>query len=323
MAGRMRKLVIFFALAAVLIGQAAAALPQQLLAVGMAVGIQMQTDGVVITGFDPAGSAAERAGLKVGDVICAVNGTPSSDAATLRNQVSDCDGTLVVQAARKGKQVEVLVHPARRADGYCLGVYIRDAIAGIGTVTYYDPESGKFGALGHGISDQATGQVLPLASGSLISASVAAVVQGQAGAPGQLQGAFQPGRSIGTVTKNTAGGIFGNLYVRPVGQMVPVAPKKAVTTGEATILCNVNGNTVESYTVEISRLYPTDAEGRNLLLKVTDARLLAQTGGIVQGMSGSPILQNGKLIGAVTHVLVNDPTRGYGILIENMLDAAA
>jgi stage IV sporulation protein B len=315
-----RLLFLSAALTACLVGQAAA-VPQQVIVGGGTVGIRMQTEGVMITAFDDT-SAAKDAGLEPGDVICAINGREVTDAQTLRVLLSECGSSATVLANRNGKQVEVLLKSDKKSDTLTLGAYVRDSIAGIGTVTFYDPETGVYGALGHGISDQSTMSLLPLQSGILVPSSVVSVVQGRAGVPGQLQGAFDLRQTIGSVVANTNQGIFGVMDQAPEGSLVPVAERGEAETGSATILCNVNGTDTVAYDVEILRLYPNSSDGRNLLLEVTDERLLAATGGIVQGMSGSPILQNGKLIGAVTHVLVSDPTRGYGIFIDNMLETA-
>lgn len=198
-------------------------------------------------------------------------------------------------------------------------------MAGIGTLTYYDPATGQYGALGHGITDVDTAQLMPLASGSIMETSVRAVKRGAKGDPGELKGDFSVQRDVGTVTVNSDGGIFGTVAdpdFLPGGTPVPVATARQITTGPAEILTTVSGNDTAAYRVEILRLYGADEPTRNLLLRITDPRLLSATGGIVQGMSGSPILQNGRIVGAVTHVLLNDPTRGYGIFIENMLERA-
>ena len=204
-----------------------------------------------------------------------------------------------------------------------MGVYLRQGTTGIGTVTYYRPESGEFGALGHGVNTQ-NGNLLQMTQGSVYGARVAAVKKGTAGTPGQLIGQLTDSEPLGTIAKNTEQGIFGQVSSGVFTEPLPVASESEIHTGPATIRSTVEGNTLREYSVEILKVYSGSRDkGRNLLLKVTDPDLLATTGGIVQGMSGSPIIQDGKLIGAVTHVLVNDPTTGYGIFIENMLDAAA
>ena len=198
-------------------------------------------------------------------------------------------------------------------------------MAGIGTLTYYDPATGQYGALGHGITDVDTAQLMPLASGAIMETTVKAVKKGAKGDPGELKGDFSVQRDVGTVTVNSSGGIFGTVADPDFlsgGTPVPVAAAGQITTGPATILATISGSDVREYRVELVRLYGADEPTRNLLLRITDPALLSATGGIVQGMSGSPILQNGRIVGAVTHVLLNDPTRGYGIFIENMLDMA-
>jgi stage IV sporulation protein B len=311
-------------LALVLSVQAQAATPTALVPVGTAVGIQLQTDGIVVTGLEED-APARSAGLKTGDVIRSVNGSAVTTAAELAKTVRESGGeALTISALRKGKPMQVSVKPAAVDGGYRLGLLIRDAIAGIGTVTFYDPKTGTYGALGHGVSDSSSAQLLPLADGKLVQADVVGVNRGQRGSPGQLQGAFDPQQLLGTVTQNASSGIFGQIELDCTMQdAIPVADRSEITTGAASILCMVSGGEVREYSVEITRLYPLhDSEGRNLMLTVTDPELIEQTGGIVQGMSGSPILQNGKLIGAVTHVLVGEPTQGYGIFIDAMLRTA-
>jgi stage IV sporulation protein B len=202
-------------------------------------------------------------------------------------------------------------------------VYLRQGITGIGTVTWYDPQTGAFGTLGHGVNDS-KGELAEMTTGKVYPASVFSVKRGKCGEPGQLRGGVEGQQAIGDLKKNTSRGVFGSVETGWKGEAVEVAACDEVRTGPATIRSTVSGKEVREYSVEILKIYPEKRqEGRNMLIRVTDPTLLETTGGIVQGMSGSPILQDGKLIGAVTHVLVNDPTMGYGIFIENMLDAAA
>ena len=219
------------------------------------------------------------------------------------------------------------VSPEQNEKGaYCIGAWIRDSMAGIGTLTFADPQTGVFGSLGHGICDAETGVLLPLSEGDLIYSTVETVTRGKSGAPGALQGDFSDARPIGTVTKNTVHGIFGTLSDLSLlsGQdALPVAARDEIRTGDAEIIANIDGDKVQRYSVQIVRLYPENDEyGRGMMLRVTDETLLAQTGGILQGMSGSPVVQNGRLIGAVTHVLVDDPASGYAICIDDMLREA-
>ena len=199
-------------------------------------------------------------------------------------------------------------------------------MAGIGTMTFYDPESGIFGALGHGVTDADPGKLLPLDHGSIMDASVKAVKRGERAAPGELKGDFDLTRDSGTLFANTESGIFGKLSAEDAEklrtQALPIAGKSERKTGKAQILATVEGKETRAYDIEIEKIYSSSGSTRNFLLHVTDEALLAQTGGIVPGMSGSVVLKDGKIVGAVTHVLLDDPTRGYGIFIENMLAAA-
>ena len=292
------------------------ALPKQLIPGGCTIGVKLQTKGPVVTGFDTK-SAAEDAGLKAGDVIIQVDGEAIHTAAALR----DClrEEQVVLTVLRNGKEAEFCVRPRNHQ----IGAYVQDSVAGIGTVTYYDPNTGAFGALGHGVSQADSGQLVPMETGVVVHSAVADVVKGASGAPGELKGQFDVERILGGVSANRTHGIFGTMAVPVAGTPLPVADRSEIETGPAEILSNVSGETVCRYDVEILKIYPyAENTGRNLLLRVTDPDLLQTTGGIIRGMSGSPIIQDGKLVGAVTHVLVNDPTRGYGIFIENMLDAA-
>ena len=294
--------------------------PSVLIPGGQTVGIKLYSQGLVITGFEQK-STAKAAGMKKGDVIVSANGEEIRTVEELREKL--CDEQITLSVLRNGKKVEVTVEPVVTVQGGTLGVYVRDSISGIGTVTYYDPETGDFGALGHGVSDIETQCLLPVEAGVVVSSSVAEVKKGANGEPGELKGKFDVHRILGQVDTNTEKGIFGMLRKPVPGAPMAVAQPDEIQTGNAVIRANVDGTSVQEYSVEILKIYPkADQTGRNLLLEITDRRLLSHTGGIVQGMSGSPIVQNGKLVGAVTHVLVNDPTRGYGIFIENMLDAA-
>ena len=294
----------------------AAALPKTLIPGGCTVGVKLYTQGLVVTGFESR-SAAKAAGLKKGDVIIQVDGEAVHTAAALRECLEE--EQVILKILRNGREAEFCVRP----NGNQIGAYVRDSLAGIGTVTYYDPDTGAFGALGHGVSDSETKMLLPVEAGVVVESSVADVKKGRDGAPGELKGSFDVNTILGKVERNAERGIFGTLDVPIPGTPLPVAEAGEAEPGPAEIWANVDGREVRSYSVEILRIYPhADETGRNLLLEVTDPALLATTGGIVQGMSGSPIIQDGKLVGAVTHVLVNDSAKGYGIFIENMLDAA-
>ena len=300
---------------------------------GKAVGIKLFSDGVLVVGLSPVeteeGSSypGRDCGLKAGDVITHINGGEVDTIEEVQALVSQSeDEPLTIQAVRGQRQLQLTAAAVENSQGvWQLGVWLRDSMAGIGTMTFYDPSSGVFGALGHGINDVDTAMLMPLESGSIMPASVTEIKKGAGGAPGELHGQFDLTRDLGTLYANTNLGIFGQMAQDTVGnavEPVKVAVRGQVTTGPATILSNIRGDEVEEFAVEITHLYPEGDGTRSMMIQVTDPGLLEATGGIVQGMSGSPILQNGRLVGAVSHVLVNDPTRGYGILAENMLKQA-
>ena len=296
---------------------------RMLIPVGEVIGIELTDGSVSVAAFDEATGAASRAaGLQVGDKIVSVDDQRIRSAQDVRHALERADGVVELTVERGDTSKTLTVHPKITQSGPRLGVYLRQGITGIGTVTWYDPETRQFGALGHGVNTSA-GELLAMRWGNTYEASVAGVQKGAVGAPGQLIGAVED-RMIGTLSKNTHQGIFGTSEKQWTGEALTVATGDEVQTGSAVIRSTVDGKSVQEYSVKILKIYPdADKTGRNMLLQITDPQLLETTGGIVQGMSGSPIIQDGKLVGAVTHVLVNDPTRGYGIFIENMLEAAS
>jgi len=227
---------------------------------------------------------------------------------------------------RDGEERSLRVQPALNGEGKpCLGLWLRESSAGIGTLSFYDPQSDLYGALGHGITDVDLGSLLPLERGSLLESRIVGLTPGLAGLPGEIHGVFS-GKKLGTVEKNSPHGVFGSMegYVNPFyPQGLPLAYPDEVRPGRAELLTSLDETGMGKYACEILLSDPeSPLREKGILLKITDPVLLEKSGGIVQGMSGSPIIQDGKLVGAVTHVLVNDPTRGYGIFIENMLEAA-
>ena len=300
------------------------AFAKELIPVGQVVGLELQDRQVVVAGFDEQqGQAARAAGLLDGDVIQKIDETAITCAEDVRKALQKSDGMVQLEVRREGKVSRIQMTPQITRDGPRLGVYLRQGITGIGTVTWYDPDTQKFGTLGHGVNDS-TGNLVQMVQGHAYRAQVLSVKKGKRGEPGQLYGTIASPTPTGTLEANTQQGVFGKSDEAWEGEAIPVAGVGEVKTGNAVIRSTVSGNTPREYSVKILKIYPkTKTAGRNLLLKVTDPALLEITGGIVQGMSGSPIIQDGKLVGAVTHVLVNDPTTGYGIFIENMLDAAA
>ncbi len=303
---------------------ALAAEPEALVPVGRTVGLELETDGIYVVSFEEeaGGSPAEAAGLRAGDRILAANGQPLGRAEELREQTARSGGEpVILDAERNGRAMQFAVRPVERDGTWRLGLKVRDRIAGLGTVTFYDPETGLFGALGHGVGSG--DGVLEIRGGSAAQTEVTDIRRGEAGTPGSLYGQAVGGEALGRVEQNTDRGLFGHAEGGALaGPLVPLADPAEVSVGPAEILCGVEGSETERYAVEIEADRFDPEHCRDLRPVVTDPRLLERTGRIVQGMSGSPILQNGKLVGAVTHVLVRDPTRGYGILIGHMLEAA-
>ena len=298
---------------------------RMLVPVGHTVGIKLFARGVLVVKLSDGGTPAKSCGLQTGDVIVKCGGVSVTSTEQFQTLLQENGGDATdLQVRRDGESVTLSVSPQQNDQGqYAIGAWIRDSMAGIGTMTYYDPESGAFGALGHGITDVDTAQLMPFSSGSILPSTVKAVKKGAAGQAGELRGDFDLTQDLGTLSANTAAGVFGTVeadgFAANLSQALPVAAASEVRTGPAVILSNVEGDNVQEYDVEILQIVSNSADGRDLVLSVTDPELIAATGGIVQGMSGSPILQDGKFVGAVTHVLLNDPTKGYGILMETML----
>lgn len=306
--------------------------PQSVAVGGSAIGIHVETNGILVLGttsvvgedkmtYEPAENR-----LKSGDYIIEVNGRPMKEKEDLMELLKNSDGSTLHCKVRRGKEtIETKVTPVRTADGtYKIGTWIRDDTQGIGTLTYITPD-GKFGALGHGITDVDTGVLLDVGGGNAYDAEILRIVKGEPGTPGELSGVIHRSEEerLGNVRKNTAQGIFGtvkeNCNLQVGGEMLEIGLKQEVKKGKATILCEINGS-VNEYEIEIQQVdYSNRNHAKGLVLKITDKELIELTGGIVQGMSGSPIIQNGKLIGAVTHVFIRDSTKGYGTFIENMI----
>jgi len=301
---------------------AAAVFARELIPVGQIIGLELSAGTVTVAAFDDGLTVARDSGLQVGDQILSIDDQSIACAEDVRRALKHSDGSVEMVVSRKGRQQQIHMEPEITSTGPKLGIYLKQGITGIGTVTYYDPETGDFGTLGHGVNDN-SGKLLPMSRGNAYPASIVSVQKGKPGAPGQLKGALKSDRLLGSLSVNSARGVFGSAPNCWKGQALPTAEASVVQLGPAAIRSTVSSSGPRDYSVEILKIYPKSrSDGRNLLIRITDPDLLETTGGIVQGMSGSPIIQDGKLVGAVTHVLVNDPTRGYGIFIENMLDAA-
>lgn len=293
---------------------------------GKPFGIKMLSDGVMIIGA-AAGSPAEEAGLREGDVILSVNGAEVCSNEELSEAIKSSDGCAELVYRRGESCVSVSVATMLSDGVRKIGAWVRDSAAGIGTLTFIEPETGIFGGLGHAVSDATTGGAVPFGHGEITAAEIFDIVKGEKGSAGELCGAMRP-EELGKLSANTPTGVFGKLdkaYCEELSQheKIPAAFRQEVKPGAATILTTIDGSEPREYSIEIERINLADLTGsKGMLIKITDAELLEKTGGIVRGMSGSPIIQNGKLAGAVTHVLVSDPTRGYAVFAESMLEKA-
>ena len=305
---------------------------QMVVPCGYPFGIKMFTEGVVVVGLTDVEqngvfvNPAQQCGIRVGDVITELGGKQM----TLNEQVAE----IVTQSAgkpltytlnRKGQVIRGTLTPVLADNGsYQAGIWVRDSSAGIGTMTFYDPSTLVFAGLGHAVCDVDTGEVLPLGKGEIVDVNITGVNKGVQGAPGELKGVFASDRLTGFMAVNNETGVYGRLKTLPAGGTpVPIALKQEIHTGPAQIYTTVKGSKPKAYDVEIEKIdLSGSAATKNMVLRVTDPELLRDAGGIVQGMSGSPILQDGRLVGAVTHVFVNDLTRGYGIFAENMNQTA-
>ena len=330
--GRAAKRFAALAAAAVLtcsVSASAAAL--ELVPVGRTVGISMSAGGLLVSGLADVETEngdicpARAAGVFPGDLITEVDGKGVSTAEEFISAMSGGGDKVSLTVIRGDKEILLTVKPVDCGEGVRkLGLWLRDGISGIGTITFYDPVSGLYGALGHSVSDMDSGVIMPVGSGSIMQSQIINIRRGECGTPGELCGCYDNGAVVGDIEKNTFSGIFGRIAdgAYCVGDTIPVADEDEIRTGEATIIANVSGESVGSYNIQITRVYSGDRSGRTMMIQITDPELLELTGGIVQGMSGSPIIQNGKLVGAVTHVLISDPAKGYGTSIRNMLAAS-
>ncbi len=292
---------------------------------GFTAGFTLKTRGATVVGLTEVlgtqklVSPCKTAGISVGDIIISINGKAvngSSDVASVLNEHKG--GSVVIEYFSNGNLKLVNVTPVKDVNGfYKIGVFVRDDLQGIGTVSFID-KNGNFASLGHPVTSE-KGEIYSVLNGKVYDCSIIGVVKGQCGKAGELKGLFIGEKAIGTISKNTARGMYGKLEnFNPLEyKMVEVGTAKI---GKAQILSTIDGKTANYYDIEIVKTDHRKREGKNFVIKVSDDNLINETGGIVQGMSGSPIIQNGKIVGAVTHVFINDSARGYGISIQNMLD---
>ncbi len=296
---------------------------------GQSIGVNINIDGILVLGLsDFYGSdgkkhcPAREAGLQEGDVIVAVNDKKVASSTEFSNIVDNAEGAkLDVKYKREKQNMSATIIPVKSSeDGkYRLGLWARDGTTGIGTLTFINPDTNTFGALGHGIADADTGKMIS-GNGNIYLSSINNIERATPTKPGELQGYFISSE-IGDISVNCNCGIFGKCFDTPfTGTQIAVAKRQQISLGEAKIYCCIDGDSVQEFSVNIEKINADSKDNKSMVIRITDETLINKTGGIVQGMSGSPIIQNGKLIGAVTHVFVNDPTRGYGIFIDNMTD---
>lgn len=304
---------------------------------GQPIGVKLNTDGILVVGFSdidtPSGkkmSPAAASGIQIGDSIVDVEGKEiktTSDLSEAINKNGNKNKEIALKIKRKDSYETIKIRPIyNNANKECkIGLWVRDSAAGVGTLTFYDPSSGKFGALGHPINDMDTGSIIKIKDGNIFNAKIISIEQGRRGKPGELRGIFSEDDDIGKISKNTSQGIYGSMTGRfeksGKNNELPIAKQNEIKEGPAKILACIDDNEVKEYNISIEKkFYQSKPGSKSMIIKITDKELLEKTGGIVQGMSGSPIIQNGKIVGAVTHVFVNRPDMGYGIYIEWMID---
>ena len=297
--------------------------------VGKAIGMKLYTEGVLVVGMSEIEGKKpyENSGIETGDKIIEIDDTQIDNTDELIECVNNSNGKeLEIKYISDNEEKTTSIEPVKTSDNeYKLGLWVRDAAAGVGTLTFYEPSTGKFGALGHGINDVDTYELIDIASGELVTTEIIDIVKGEDGSPGEIRGTIDNGTSLGNIYKNTGFGIYGNIdNVAKLNltqyKEYEVANRSEITTGKAEILCELENGKTQSYEIEIQRLFLENNENnKSMLIKVTDEELIEKTGGIIQGMSGAPIIQNGKFIGAVTHVLVNDAKTGYAVFGDLMI----
>ena len=296
---------------------------------GNAIGMKLYTAGVLVVGMSEIEGKKpyENSGIKEGDRIIQINQNQIDNTDDLMKAVNKSDGNNIsIKYVRDEKTITTSIKPLKNSSNeYKIGLWVRDAAAGVGTLTFYEPSSGMFATLGHGIMDIDTAELIKIANGELVTTNILSINKGTKGNPGEIRGTIEAGHTIGSISKNTKFGVFGTINKTPYlntsnTNEVQVALREEIKTGKAQIICELENGKKEYYDIEIQRIFiSNNKDNKSMLIKVTDKKLSEKTGGIIQGMSGAPIIQNGKFVGAVTHVLVNDPTIGYGVFADIML----
>lgn len=301
--------------------------------IGTAIGMKLYTKGVLVVGMsqikdenDEKKRPYENSGIEQGDTIIAINNNEVSNTNELIEEVNNSNGNAItIKYEKNNETLETSITPVKSGNEYKIGLWVRDAAAGVGTLTFYEPNTNSFMALGHGISDIDTEKIVDIASGELITANILTIKKGVKGSPGEIRGTIENGNNIGKIGKNTNLGVYGTVtnknYLDISGiEEMEVATRSEIQEGKAQIICQLDNSGRKTYEIEIEKIYlANNTDNKSMLIKVTDKELLEKTGGIIQGMSGAPVIQNGKFVGAVTNVLVNDPTQGYAIFADMMI----
>lgn len=296
---------------------------------GNAIGMKLYTAGVLVVGMSEIEGKKpyENSGIKEGDRIIQINQNQIDSTDDLMQAVNKSDGNNIsIKYVRDEKTITTSIKPVKNSSNeYKIGLWVRDAAAGVGTLTFYEPASGMFATLGHGIMDIDTSDLIKIANGELVTTNILSITKGTKGNPGEIRGTIEAGHTIGNISKNTKFGVFGTMNKTPYltvsdENAMQVALREEIKTDKAQIICELENGKKEYYDIEIQKVFVNNnKDNKSMLIKITDLKLLKKTGGIIQGMSGAPIIQNGKFVGAVTHVLVNDPTIGYGVFADIML----
>lgn len=300
--------------------------------IGTAIGMKLYTRGVLVVGVSQINNENnektkpyENSGIEQGDTILEVNNNEVTNTNELIQEVNDSNGNPVkIKYLRNNQTKETSITPVKSDNQYKIGLWVRDAAAGIGTLTFYEPSTDLFMALGHGISDIDTEKIVDIANGELITANIISIQKGAKGTPGEVRGTIDTGNKIGDISKNTNLGVYGRVtnknYLPVEQQEMEIATRSQIKEGKAQIICQLDNEGPKSYEIEIEKIYSmNNQDNKSMLIKVTDKELINKTGGIIQGMSGAPVIQDGKFVGAVTNVLVNDPTQGYAIFADMMI----
>lgn len=300
---------------------------------GNAIGMKLYTKGVLVVGMSQIETDKnekkkpyENSGIEQGDTILEINNNIVGNTEELIKEVENSKGnTINIKYLRDDKTMQTDITPVKSKNTYKIGLWVRDAAAGVGTLTFYEPSTNLFMSLGHGISDIDTEEIVNIANGELVTANIVSITKGRKGYPGEIRGTIDEGKTIGTIYKNTNFGVYGtvknkNYLEADLTQEMEVAPRNEIKEGKAQIICQLENSAKKKYDIEIEKVYINNNQNnKSMLIKITDKELLEKTGGIIQGMSGAPIIQEEKFVGAVTNVLVNDPTQGYGVFADIMI----